>query len=514
MYKQENRLQTEMDFGAFFLPFGGKLDKGNRWIRLSTLIPWAEFEASYAEQFGSTGNAAKTLRMALGSLIIKERLGLTDRETVEQIRENPYLQYFIGLTTYQSEAPFDASSMVYFRKRFDAAFIGKLNERICREEAVDKAESSTEEEPSLSGKLIIDATCAPEDLRHPTDLTLLSDARETTEAVIDELWKSCGPIGKFREKPRTYRRNARKDYVKVIKSKKPSLQVLRKGIKRQLGYVGRNLGTIRKMVCANYSLTVLDRTLYLKLLVASEVYRQQKDHVDSIGHKGRYIEDRIVSISKPHVRPIVRGKSGAEVEFGAKLSVSVIEGNVFLDRLSWDAYHEGGDLKMQAEKYKERTGHYPESIHADKAYRSRDNLKWCKKNGIRLSGPHLGRPPAPNEHTKEERKLQRQDEIDRIEVEGKFGVGKRRYGLSRIMARLRTTSEHMIALVFLVMNLEKALRGLLLYLFRVVFGNCGAYGEGFVEKMNSSICRHLRRMQSSEAMLPALIPGKFNLFTI
>jgi hypothetical protein len=88
--------------------------------------------------------------------------------------------------------------------------------------------------------------------------------------------------------------------------------------------------------------------LYRKLLVASEIFRQQKDHIDSIGRKGRHIENRIVSISKPHVRPIERGKAGAEIEFGAKVSVSVIEGNVFLHRLSWDAYHDGGDLKMQA----------------------------------------------------------------------------------------------------------------------------------------------------------------------
>ena len=110
-------------------------DKENRWIRLSALIPWIEFECSYAKQFRNTGNAAKTLRMALGSLIIKERLGLTDRETVEQIRENPYSQYFIGLKAYQNEAPFDASSLVYFRKRFDTAFIGKLNERITETKA-------------------------------------------------------------------------------------------------------------------------------------------------------------------------------------------------------------------------------------------------------------------------------------------------------------------------------------------------------------------------------------------
>ena len=466
MYKRENKIQTELNFGEFSLPFGGKLDSENRWIQLSNLIPWDEVEGAYAEQFGTTGNAAKTLRMALGSLIIKERLGITDRETVAQIRENPYLQYFIGLKSYQSEAPFDASSMVHFRKRFDAAFLGRINEHICRDENIDNKEPVDEaSEDKLSGKMLIDATCTPEDMRHPTDLTLLSDARETTEAVIDVLWKSYGPKGKFKTgKPRTYRQNARKDYCKVIKSKRPPLQVLRKGIKRQLGYLGRNLGTIKKMANTDYSLSILEKALYRKLLVASEVFRQHKDHVDSIGRKGRHIENRIVSISKPHVRPIVRGKAGAAVEFGAKVSISVIEGNVFLDRLSWDAYHEGSDLKMQAEMYKKRTGHYPESIHADKAYRNRGNLKWCKVRGIRLSGPRLGRPPEPNEKTKAEKRIQRQDEVDRIEVEGKFGVAKRRFSLSRVMSKLKETSEHTIALVFLIMNLEKALRDLLLYL--------------------------------------------------
>lgn len=492
MYKRENKLQTELDFGEFTLPFGGKLDKENRWIQLSNLIPWDEVEETYAEQFGTTGNAAKNLRMALGSLIIKERLGITDRETVAQIKENPYLQYFIGLKSYQCEAPFDASSMVHFRKRFDAAFIGRINERICRDEQIDNKEHVDEaSEEKLSGKLLIDATCTPEDMRHPTDLTLLSDARETTEAVIDVLWGHYGRQGKFKDKPRTYRQNARKDYCKVIKSKRPPMQVVRKGIKRQLGYLGRNLGTIKKMANAAYSLSILDKALYRKLLVASEIFRQQNDNVDSIGRKGRHIENRIVSISKPHVRPIVRGKAGAEVEFGAKISMSVIEGKVFLDRLSWDAYHEGGDLKMQADKYKKRTGHYPESIHADKAYRNRENLKWCKKHGIRLSGPRLGRPPEPNEKTKMEKKIQRQDEIDRIEVEGKFGVAKRRYSLSRVMAKLKSTSEHTIALVFLVMNLEKALRDLLLYLLEFVIRFLGVsiimgYSRGSASGMSKN----------------------------
>src|SRR5699024_7660565 len=97
MYQHnENQLVMPEDF---FLPFGGKLNKNNRWVTLASLIPWGKVEEKYAESFKSTfqGQKAVSVRMALGSLIIKERLNLSDRETLRQITENPYLQYFIGL---------------------------------------------------------------------------------------------------------------------------------------------------------------------------------------------------------------------------------------------------------------------------------------------------------------------------------------------------------------------------------------------------------------------------------
>jgi IS5 family transposase len=179
------------------------------------------------------------------------------------------------------------------------------------------------------------------------------------------------------------------------------------------------------------------------------------------GTEHRRIDDRIVSLSKPHVRPIIRGKASADVEFGAKLSVSVIEGKTYLDRISWDAYNEGGDLQAQAEAFKKITGAYPESIHADKAYRNRENPRWCRENNIRLSGPAPGRPRVEESDQTARRKQQRIDEIIRIEVEGRFGTAKRRYGLDKIMTKLRETSETTIAPIFFVMNLDKILRDLL-----------------------------------------------------
>lgn len=109
----------QMVIKDFVLPFEGKLDANNRWVKLAELIPWEKIEKKYAQLFPSgTGTVAKPLRTALGALIIKEKCGFTDRETVEQITENPYLQYFIGLECYQMKPPFDSFLMVHFRNTY------------------------------------------------------------------------------------------------------------------------------------------------------------------------------------------------------------------------------------------------------------------------------------------------------------------------------------------------------------------------------------------------------------
>jgi IS5 family transposase len=185
------------------------------------------------------------------------------------------------------------------------------------------------------------------------------------------------------------------------------------------------------------------------LLVLTEVSRQQQWLFDN---NKQSIEDRIVSLSQPHIRPIVRGKAGKSVEFGAKLSASCFEGYVFLDRISWDNFNESGDLKAQVEAYHKFTGYYPESVHADRIYRTRENRAWCKEKGMRISGPPLGRPPA--NVSKEKKKQALEDDKIRQAIEGKFGQGKRRFSLNLVMTKLENTSGTAIAITFLVMNLS------------------------------------------------------------
>ena len=129
MYKKVEIDPEQAD--NFELSFEGKLDPDNRWIIMAKIIPWIELEEEYAKKFTLTiGAPAKSARIALGALIIKEKLGISDRETVEQIKENPYLQYFIGLTKYSNQAPFDASMLVHFRDRLDSNLVNKMNKDV------------------------------------------------------------------------------------------------------------------------------------------------------------------------------------------------------------------------------------------------------------------------------------------------------------------------------------------------------------------------------------------------
>jgi hypothetical protein len=476
MYRQSPTGQ--LSFENFYLPFGGNLSGENRWVRLAELVPWEQFESEYAEQFSQgQGAPAKTFRMALGALIIKEKLGTSDEETVEQIRENPYLQYFLGLSEYNDKAPFEASMMVHFRKRLNLEIVGRINEQIVkppkesRQKEIEEKQSNKEEkeeklkekeqketEPANQGKLLLDATVAPSDIRYPTDIKLLNEAREQTEIVIDALYKQVKE--QLPKKPRTYRLEARTAYLQIAKQRKPNRKKIRKALRQQLGYVRRNLAHIDTLIAAGAMLSELKKNLYRNLQVVSEVYRQQQLMYEQGCHR---IDDRIVSITQPHVRPIVRGKSGTPVEFGAKLSVSCVDGHAFLDHLSWNNFNESGDLQYQVELFKSRFGHYPEAVYVDQIYRTRNNRAYCRNLGIRITAPPLGRP-VPDDLAAI-RKQTLADAKIRNQIEGKFGQAKRRFSLNRVMTKLTNTSETAIAITFLVMNLEALLKQLAFLFF-------------------------------------------------
>ena len=196
-------------------------------------------------------------------------------------------------------------------------------------------------------------------------------------------------------------------------------------------------------------------------LTILKLYGQQKYMYD---HRTHRVENRIVSISQPYIRPIVRGKAKSPVEFGAKYDVSIDEkGHARLEKIQFNPYNESTILQDVIERYNERNGHYPARVLVDQIYRTRDNRKFCKNHGIRMSGPKLGRPAADHKSTKEEY----QDNTDRIEVERFFSIDKRCNGAGLIMTKLPETTLADIAMSVYVTNLFAIPTGniFLLYLF-------------------------------------------------
>ncbi len=257
-------------------------------------------------------------------------------------------------------------------------------------------------------------------------------------------------------KPRTYRRVARREYLAVAKQRKKHGKQVRTAVRKQLQYVKRNLGHLDRLLDATPDRVIpLNRADYRQMLVIREVSRQQQTMYD---HRTHRMPGRIVSVSQPHVRPIVRGKAGASTEFGAKLSVSLVDGLAYLDRIRWDAFNESQDLPAQVDSFRERFGHYPAVVIADGIYGTRANRQDLQERGIRFSGTPLGRPPADAQQRKAAAQQRKQEAKHRNRIEGKFGEGKRKYQLDCVRTKRQDTSDHWIAMTFFAMNIAAVLR--------------------------------------------------------
>jgi hypothetical protein len=457
-------ISDQMSIEDFTPSFGWELDPNNRWVKLAKIMPWEMIEDIYSKSFKNKmpdGRPPIPARIAFGALFIKENENFPQERTLQHISENAYMQYFLGLKEFRLEQLFDSSMMTFFAKRFKKEDLQTINEEIYRRmhqlrEAPEVNDDKDDDDSDNKGTLILDATAAPADIRYPTDLSLLNECRESTEKIIDDVWDETERKG---HKTAYSRKRARKGYLKIAKQRKPRKKHVRHAVRDQLEFVEKNVETLK------YLFPMISMESYLKHFAQFEtivnIARQQRQHFDNPGES---IPNRIVSLSQPHVRPIVRGKARSEVEFGQKVGLSIVDGFTFIENQSWSNFAEGNTLKASVEKYRKRHGVYPKVILADKTYRNRENLNFCKTNGIRLSGPRLGRPKASE--LEEDKEQAYQDSCDRNIVEGRIGVSKRRYGLGLIYARLEQTGDLEVAMNILCMNLALVLRVLFRLFFR------------------------------------------------
>lgn len=486
--------QSQLTLEGFETPFFHHLDKDNRWVKLSQVIPWDKLaNIYYRKMSGDFGAPSLSARMVIGAVIIKHMLNIDDREVVAQIQENMYLQYFVGLSSFTTTEPFDPSLMVSIRYRLGQDVMEEFNQLVLKEAGViplvskDKIEASSsanennssdtptdtgqssdkdKEEQNIeqsnhskpnntsgagnspaanSGTLLLDATVAEQQIEYPTDLKLLNESRQQLERMIKKVCKE----GKVPQ-PRMYKNKARQQYLTIAKKKKKTKKDIRKGLRRQLQYVSRDIKYIDKLLEQHRTLKLsLNKRDWKLLQVIHEVYRQQQE---MFTEEKRTIEHRIVSLYQPHVRPMPRGKERVQTEFGSKQLVMLKEGYTHVKTISWDNFNEGTRLKESVEAYKEIYGCYPEKVSADALFGNKVNRQYLKDKAIGFVGKQLGRPPKTS--NAEKRKLQK-EMARRNEIEGKFGQGKNGYGLQKIKARMKETSQSWIMSIYFIMNLIK-----------------------------------------------------------
>ena len=447
MYDYISKNQQKIE--EFKTDFELALDPKNRWIQLSSITPWDDLVREYIKSLNPKyGSPGLNPRVAVGSLIVKHKLNLSDEEIVRIIQENIFIQYFLGLDRYHPKPLFHPSVFVDLRKRMGIANYDRVSQKIIQfarsEELKEKGKGQKRVKKNW-GVLQLDATVADQYIKYPNDLELLNDSREWSEDLIDIIFEAS----MLPKKPRTYRRVARNDYLNVAKKKNKTTKEIRKAIRKQLNYLRRNFGYIDNLLdMFEQGAFPLNHTEQRYLWVIQEVYRQQNYMYRNNTHQ---CEHRIVSIHQPHVRPIVRGKARSKVEFGSKLGVSLNCGYARIDKLSWDAYNECNDVEAQVEAFKHIHGHYPEILLVDKIYLTRKNREWLNEKGIQITNKPLGRPKKETSYAKSKKKKLKNK---RNQIEGKFGEAKNGNSLNKVRARLKDTSESWVAGIFFVMNLN------------------------------------------------------------
>ena len=346
----------------------------------------------------------------------------------------------------------------FVKNRLDHDFFNMLTLML---EEVDgskpKRERTDEDGNDHGGTMKIDATCCDAEVRYPTDSNLLEDGSRLIDRLLD---KFCARHKV--KKPQTHRTEARQAFIGLIKKKRKGkklidktkliqIRCLQADFQLFLDFLGKQSSTL---------LACFSRHDYKCLQAAFKMYEQQKMMFEQ---NVRRCAHRIISIYQPHLRPIVRGKAKAKIEFGAKVGASIVNGYTYVDHLSWDAYNESSDLVTQMELYKKRFGMLPREIQANKLYLGKENRKHIKSRHINCYNRPLGRPPREENDTHAEDKKRAIGE--RNEIEGSFGTTKRVYRANDIRAKLNDTADTWIEACFFAKNIMKFLRGLLCFFF-------------------------------------------------
>ena len=420
------------------LPYGGKLNPDNRWIKLSHLVPWEILEGIYRKYFSPLGRPAKDSRLINGLIIAKHLGRYSDEEiVVEEFQENIYLQYFCGYDQLVVGQEIHPTTLSKMRKRVGQEYFSRFEEEILKVLKDKKLIRRTKE-------MQLDATVFPVNITYPTDVGLLDKARRWVVGKIKVIKKVVG----IKDNIRTYARKAKQVFLSFSKKRKRTGQEVRRVTRQMLQYLSRNLKQIKGLLDKGGEvISGIESGIRQRLEVIEKIYQQQFTMFKEKVHR---ISERIVSIHRSHIRPIVRRKNGKEVEFGPKCLISYVDGYGFLDEFGYEAYNEGGKLEDSLELHKKRFGVAPKVVIGDQIFGSKQNRNKLKELGIEGSFMPLGR--CNNISSTEIQRIKKRQKR-RGRMEGIIGHSKMNFGLDR----LRYANEKIeVMLGLIAMNLKTA----------------------------------------------------------
>lgn len=394
--------------------------------RIQSLIPFSELADLFRPYKPSLDRGGckphLSIEGGLGAMFLKHHLNLSDEMLVKRLNSDVYLQLFC-FTRIKLSEPIRDKDLVGRWRRFFA-------QHMCIESLQQKLVAAWKPKMEHTQVQMDDATCYESAIRYPTDVKLLW---ESCEWLHRELLKASHFYAL--RLPRMDKYKLAKKRVKKYLKKRRKSRKEEKALRRSLLYwVDRWQAVLQGLL--NHSKHYhekLKQCFYDRLKTVRIIYQQQ--HY-MLAHNVRKVAHRIVSLAKPYLRPIIRGKENKRYEFGAKVHQSQVDGLNFIEHLSFEAFHEGNRMWYSIAKHKKRFGqctHYA----ADQIYATNANRRKAKKLGVHTSFAPKGRKAKDEPQRAKMRALLSNARATRLE--GSFGTEKQGYGLNRIRARNELT---------------------------------------------------------------------------
>ena len=351
-------------------------------------------------------------------MFLKPYTGLSDDGLVEMLNGSIHMQMFCGVLIDPSQPIKDGKIVSAIRNRL--AFRLDI---VKQQSVLYKKWDSLLKDKDLC---MSDATCYESYLRYPTDIKLMWECCEWLYILLQ---KNCREVGE--RLPRSKYNDVSRDRLAYAKQRKPKKSATRRMQRRLLRLLGKLIGQWNNL-CRQYApLISLTAEQHKRIAAIREVHRQQTDHFNK-----KEVKHRIVSIDRPYIRPIVRGKENKRVEFGAKVNNIQIDGISFIEHHSFEAFNEGIRLKQCVEYQEKLTGVAVKRIGMDTIYANNENRRYCTEKGITTNFVRKG--PRPKDESAEVSTARRIiGNLRATVMEGSFGNQKQHYSVGRIAARNR-----------------------------------------------------------------------------